>query len=129
MYSNSCCSSSLKHENIKIDQSSHKMYSNNILNFQMSMTILNAGTKKSGILLNAPRIIYLLKLTHIKYLSIYPNICVRVSRCVFFFLRVCVAMFFLYLFTSLSDYYSSYLSQYIYIYICRERERESWICR
>ena len=37
-------------------QSSHKMYSNNILNFQESTTILNACTKKSGNLLNAPRI-------------------------------------------------------------------------
>ena len=32
------------------------MYSNNILNFQESNTILNAYTKKSGNLLNAPRI-------------------------------------------------------------------------
>ena len=30
------------------------MYSNNILNFQESTTILNAGTKKSGNLLKAP---------------------------------------------------------------------------
>ena len=30
------------------------MYSNNIVNFQESMTILNACTKKSGNLLNAP---------------------------------------------------------------------------
>ena len=30
------------------------MYSNNILNFQESATILNARTKKSGNLLNAP---------------------------------------------------------------------------
>ena len=33
-------------EIIKIDQSSHKMYSNKILNFQESTTILNAHTKK-----------------------------------------------------------------------------------
>ncbi len=33
-------------EIIKIGQPSHKMYSNNILNFQESMTILNASTKK-----------------------------------------------------------------------------------
>ena len=32
------------------------MYSNNIVNFQESMTILNACTKKAGNLLNAPRI-------------------------------------------------------------------------
>ena len=34
------------------------MYSNNILNFQESPTILNAYTKKSGNLLKAPRISY-----------------------------------------------------------------------
>ena len=33
-------------EIIKIGQSFHKMYNNNILNFQVSMTILNAYTKK-----------------------------------------------------------------------------------
>ena len=46
VYSNSCCSCSFEPEIIKIDQSSHKMYSNNILNFQESTPILNAGTKK-----------------------------------------------------------------------------------
>ena len=40
---------------MRIDQSSHKMYSNKILNFQESTTILNACTKKSGYLLKAPR--------------------------------------------------------------------------
>ena len=35
-------------------QSSHKMYSNNIVNFQESTTSLNACTKKSGNLLNEP---------------------------------------------------------------------------
>ena len=40
------------------------MYGNNILNFQESTTILNAWTKKSGNLLNAPRIcMYLLSST------------------------------------------------------------------
>ena len=56
VYSNSCCSSSFEAEIIKISQSSHKMYSNNMVNFQESTTILNACTKKSGNLLNAPRI-------------------------------------------------------------------------
>ena len=56
MYSNSCCSCSFEAEIIKIGQSSHKMYSKSILNFQESMTILNACTKKkSGNLLNSPR--------------------------------------------------------------------------
>ena len=45
--SNSCCSCWFKPEIIKISQSSHKMYSNNIVNFQESTTILNAHMKKS----------------------------------------------------------------------------------
>ena len=43
---NSCCSSSFEPEIIKIGQSSHKMDSNNILNFQESKTILNARKKR-----------------------------------------------------------------------------------
>ena len=54
---NSCCSCSFEPEIIKIGQLSHKMYRNNIVNFQESTTILNACTKKSGNLLNAPLII------------------------------------------------------------------------
>ena len=46
VYFNSCCSCSFEAEILKIGQSSHKMYSNNILNFQESTTILNANTKK-----------------------------------------------------------------------------------
>ena len=56
VYSNCCCSCWFEAEIIKIGQSSHKMYSNNILNFQESSTILNAYTKMSGNLLNAPHI-------------------------------------------------------------------------
>ena len=47
VYSNSCCSCSFKSEIIKIGQSSHKMYSNNMLNLQESTPIWNAHTKKS----------------------------------------------------------------------------------
>ena len=45
VYSNCCCSCSYEPEIIKISQSSHKMYSNNIVNFQESTVILNACTK------------------------------------------------------------------------------------
>ena len=55
LYSNCCCSCSFELETLKIGQSSHKMYSNNIPNFQESTTIVNASIKKSGNLLNAPR--------------------------------------------------------------------------
>ena len=46
VYSNCCCSCWFEPEIITISQSSHKMYSNNILNFQESTTISNAHTKK-----------------------------------------------------------------------------------
>ena len=46
VYSNCCCSCSFEPEIIEIGQLSHKMYSNNILNFQESTIILNAHTKK-----------------------------------------------------------------------------------
>ncbi len=44
--SNCCCSCSFEHEVVTLGQSSHNMYSNSILNFQESTTILNAHTKK-----------------------------------------------------------------------------------
>ena len=50
VYLNSCCRYSFEAEIIKISQSSHKMYCNNIVNFQMPVQ------KKSGNLLKAPRI-------------------------------------------------------------------------
>ena len=46
VYSNYYCSCSFKAEILKIGQSSHKMYSNNIVNFQESRTISNACTKE-----------------------------------------------------------------------------------
>ena len=45
VHSNCCCNCSFKPIIIKIGQSSHKMYGNKIMNFQESMTILNAPTK------------------------------------------------------------------------------------
>ena len=49
VYSNCCCSCWFEDEIIKIGQSSHKMYSNNIVKFQESTTILNASTKKKKV--------------------------------------------------------------------------------
>ena len=46
VYSNCCCSCLFEAEILKIGQSSHKMYNNNILNVQGSTTILNTHTKK-----------------------------------------------------------------------------------
>ena len=44
--SNCCCSCWFEPEIIKICQSSHKVYRNNMVNFQESTTILNGCTKK-----------------------------------------------------------------------------------
>ena len=56
VYSNCCCSCLLEPGVIKMVLSSQNTYSNSILNFQESTTILNACTKKSGSFLNAPHI-------------------------------------------------------------------------
>ena len=58
VYSKCCCSCSFETEIIKIGQSSHKMYSNNILSFQESTTILNACTKKVWKLIESTTYIY-----------------------------------------------------------------------
>ena len=73
VYSNCCCSWSFEPEIIRISRSSYKMYSNNILNFQESTTILNAH--KSGNLLKAPRIRrdsdYLLKFPFLSHIHVF----------------------------------------------------------
>ena len=48
------------------------MYSNNIVNFQESMTILNARTKKSGNLLYAARILFIFTMSKKIFLQISP---------------------------------------------------------
>ena len=70
VYSNCCCSCWFKPEIIKISQSSQMMYSNNILNFQESTTILNACTKKSWNLLKALELISIFA-----FLQFYPVVC------------------------------------------------------
>ena len=55
VYSNFYSSCSFEPEIVRISQSYYKMYSNNILNFQESTTILNAHTKKVWKLIDAPR--------------------------------------------------------------------------
>ena len=67
VYSNCCCSCSFEPEIIKVGQSSHKMYSNNILNIEESTTILNARTEKSENLSYAPRIYMYINRTQITY--------------------------------------------------------------
>ena len=51
VHSNCCCSCWFEPEIINIGQSSHNMYTNNLVNFQESTTILNAGAKNVLMLL------------------------------------------------------------------------------
>ena len=98
MYSNSCYSCSFEPEIIKIGLSSHKMYSNNIVNFQESTTILDAYTKMSGTLLKVPRIY--------TYIYEYMYICICMFMCVFMPIYVCMHI-------------CGYIhATYIYIYVC-----------
>ena len=62
MFSNCCCSCSFEPEIINICQLSHKMYSNNILNYQVSSTILNTCTKKSLETYWKPRVFWMIKI-------------------------------------------------------------------
>ena len=76
VYSNYYSSCSLEPEIIEIVQSSDKMYSNNMVNFKESTTILNSCTKKVWKLIEGVRecvcvIIYLYKMRVYIYIYIY----------------------------------------------------------
>ena len=59
VYSNYCCSCPFEAEIIKIGQSSHNIYSNNIVNSQESMTILNPHTKNVWKIIICPSCVYI----------------------------------------------------------------------
>ena len=89
VYSNCWCSCSFEPEIIKIGLSSHMMYSNNILNFEESTTILNVCTKKS-----------LIECT--TYTNTYTYVCIYIYMCVYMCSWTCECIYI-----------------YIYIYICK----------
>ena len=76
VYSNCCCSCWFEPEIIEIDQSSDKMYNNNILNFQKSTLILNAHMKKVWKPIVCTSYICILRIWHIIFnrrFAIKPN--------------------------------------------------------
>ena len=77
VYSNSCCSCWFELEIMKISQTSHKMYSNNILNFQKSTTILNAHTKKIWKLIVCTSYNYMISIKYFYIIMI--NICLSTN--------------------------------------------------
>ena len=86
VYSNYFCNCLFKPEIIKISQWSHKMYSNNILNFREFTTILNAHTKKSGNLSYFPRLI----LIWYKMFSIVDFVCMTLW--LYFMVLLCLSL-------------------------------------
>ena len=105
VYSNCCCSYSFELEIIKIGESSHKMYSNNIVNFQESTTILNAHTKKVW------KVIICTSYIHI-YIYKFSLVCMCVCVC------VCVCIYiYIYIYMFVCVCVCIYIYIYIYIYI------------
>ena len=80
-YSNSSCSYSFECEIIKNGQSSHKMYSNNIVNFQESTTILNACTKKVWKLIEGSTYLCINHIHTVVYLFLW--FCKSIASCTF----------------------------------------------
>ena len=124
VYSNSYCSYSFEPEIIKNGLSSHKMYSNNILNFQESTTILNACTKKSGNLLNAPWIYSLCVslCTHVymylpTYLHTYIHTYIHSNQHIFRGVGFAFLSFFL-IISSLSLSFSLFLTLSLSLNVC-----------
>ena len=91
VYSNCCCSCWFEPEIIKIGQSSHKMYSNNIVNFQESTTILNACTKEAWKPIEGTTYIY-----------IYMHMYICIYACMYIYAYIYIYMFFGFFFPILS---------------------------
>ena len=115
VYSNCCCCCYFEAEIIKIGQSSYKMYSNNIVIFHESTTILNAYTKKVWKFIEGTTdtcvcmyiYIHIYQCTCVCiYIYIYICICARVRVYVYMYISVCVC---------------KHGRVYIYIYIWAEK--------
>ena len=102
------------------------MYSNNILNFQESTTILNACTKKSVNLSYAPRMcmsgcIYMFLRMYVcmyvcLHIYIYLCLCVSVCVCTCVCVRVCVCLC-MYVYSSICIYIYLHMCVYLYIFV------------
>ena len=89
VYSNCFCSCSFEAELIKMCQSFHKMYSNKILNFYESTTILNAHTKKVVCTLSyAPRIYNFILLSKEKDIRYYFDSMADISENIYMHERI-----------------------------------------
>ena len=128
VYSNYCCSCLFKPEIIKLGQSSHKMYSNNIVNFQESTTILNACTKKVWKLIEGTTYMYI-------YIYIYIYIYVCVCVCVYNRNRIKI-VYHRYIHVVWSGHQLGrsffkliyiYIYIYIYIFACSEERKKKEI--
>ena len=83
VYSNCCSSCSFEAKIINIGQSSHKKYSNNILNFQESMIILNVCTRKVKKLIECTTYILCLENINPFWIS-HCYWCLEYADCIFY---------------------------------------------
>ena len=100
VYSNCCRSCWFEPEIVKFIQSSHKMYSNIILNFQESTTIWNACTNKVWKLIEGTT-----------YISVCVNIYIYICKyvCVFIYVLVCVCV-------CVCVYMYKYIGVYVFLF-------------
>ena len=125
LYSNLCGSCSFEPWIIKICHSSHKMYRNNILNFQVFQTILKlAQKKKYGNLLKTYRkyiYIYIFIYTH-SHTHTHAHIYIYIYIYMYVCMSVLTSIDLLMLIMYLSNYKSQSLlrpnDQYFYISVC-----------
>ena len=98
-------------EILKIGQSSHKMYSNNILNFQESTTILNACTEKVGKLIEGTTYICINTYIHIyMYIHTHKHICMYTH--IYMYKNI-----YRFVYTHAHTHTHTHIYIYIYIYI------------
>ena len=98
VYSNSCRSYSFEHEIINIGSSSHKMYSNKLLNFQEFTTTLNACTKKVWKLIEGTTYIYIYVCVCVcacacACMCVHVRVCMRMCVCVYVCACMCICMY------------------------------------
>ena len=122
VYSNCCYCCSFEPEFIKISPSSHKMYNNNILNFQES---LNAHTKKAWKLIVCTLYMcvcmYTYTYIYMYSLRIYIPIFLRIYMCKSIYLSI-------YIYTICCMYIYIHIYVYIYVYIYDMLYRDIYKC-
>ena len=110
VYFNSCCSWSFEAEIIKISQSSHKMYNNDVVNFQESTTILNACTKKVWKLIVCT--------TYLCFFHLYVRMYLSIDWLIYLSIFTHILVYSFYLSINLSIYVFMHFNRFLSISLC-----------